>query len=227
MAGWDHTEITPIRDKVFEYIKNAILQGELKAGERIVERDLAEKLHISRTPIREALFRLESLGFVKTLPRKGVVVSRMTSEEIIEVFTILSTLQGLAVKLAAQKLNSEHQKNLEQLIHRIDRFLEEDHSSEDSSQLHLEIIDTILRAAQSPRLYEMLTSLFEYIRAFAHVSQDSVDHRKRSFEEHREIATAILSRNGELAESLTKIHIENSKKTYFNLNISPASKLSV
>jgi len=215
MTGWDHTELTPIREKVFEYIKNAILQGELQAGERIVERDLAEKLNISRTPIREALFRLESLGFVKTLPRKGVVVSRMTTEEIVEVFMILSTLQSLAVKLAAQKLSTEHKKNLEQLIERIDRFLQEENSSEDSSQLHLEIIDAILRAAESPRLYEMLTSLFEYIRAFAYVSQDSAERRRKSFEEHRDIAKAIVNGNGELAESLTKIHLENSKQTYF------------
>ena len=105
-TGWDHSEISPIREKVFEYIKNAILNGEFKAGERIVERELAEKLNISRTPIREALFRLESLGFVKTLPRKGVVVSIMTTDEVIEIFTILANLEGLAVKLAAGKARS-------------------------------------------------------------------------------------------------------------------------
>lgn len=75
---WKDEELSPIRDKVYEYIKQAIVQGVYKSGERIIERELADQLNVSRTPIREALFRLESQGFVKTLPRKGVIVSKLS-----------------------------------------------------------------------------------------------------------------------------------------------------
>ncbi|RXT04847.1 GntR family transcriptional regulator [Ammoniphilus sp. CFH 90114] len=211
--GWN-SEISPIRDKVFEYIKNAILRGEYKSGDRIVERELAEKLNISRTPIREALFRLESVGFVKTMPRKGVVVSKMTTEEIVEVFTILSTLESLAVRLATEKLNAEHRQNLENLIEAINEALAGDLNDRDYSQFHLEMRDTIHLAAQSPRLYEILKSQIEYIRAFAFVSHETSERRRRAFEEHRDIAEAIKEGNASLAEELAQLHIENSKQSY-------------
>ncbi|MEW9670660.1 GntR family transcriptional regulator [Ammoniphilus sp. 3BR4] len=213
--GWNG-EISPIRDKVFEYIKNAILAGDFKSGDRIVERELAEKLNISRTPIREALFRLESVGFVKTIPRKGVVVSKMTTEEIIEVFTILSTLESLAVRLAAEKLNPEHEQNLANLINRIDQALAGDLQDNDYSQFHLEMREVIHHAAQSPRLYEILKSQSEYIRAFALVSHDTVERRRRAFEEHRDIAMAIKNRDAAVAERLAQLHIENSKESYLD-----------
>lgn len=212
--GWDQTEISPIRDKVFEYIKNAILEGEFKAGERIVERELAERLNISRTPIREALFRLESVGLVKTLPRKGVVVNRMTTEDIIEIFTILSSLESLAVRLAAQKLDAEQEEILDQLIDRINQALDEEDVNKDYSGFHLEMRETIHEASKSPRLHEILRSQIEYIRAFAYVSQETTERRRKAFEEHRDIAKAIRNREVELAESLARIHIENSKKAY-------------
>lgn len=80
---WTDEELSPIRDKVCSYLKNAILRGELKAGDRLVERSIAEKLNISRTPVREALFRLESQRFVSTVPRKGVVVNEISKDEIL------------------------------------------------------------------------------------------------------------------------------------------------
>ncbi|HJV45585.1 MAG TPA: GntR family transcriptional regulator [Bacillota bacterium] len=213
-GGWDQSEISPIRDKVFEFIKNAILEGQFKAGERIVERELADRLNISRTPIREALFRLESVGLVKTLPRKGVVVNRMTTEDIIEIFTILSSLESLTARLATQKLNVEQELKLDRLVDRINEALNNEESGNDYSQFHLEIREIIHEAAKSPRLHEILHSLIEYIRAFAYLSQETPERRRKAFEEHREIAKAIRNREVELAENLARIHIENSKKVY-------------
>lgn len=214
MDGWDQQEIVPIRDKVFDYIKNAILKGELKSGERIVERDLAEKLKISRTPIREALFRLESIGFVKTIPRRGVVVSKMTKEEIIEIFSILSYLESLAVRLAAEKLDEEYEIKLDLLIQKINDALTGAMSDKNHVQTHMEAREIIHHAAKSPRLHEILKSQLEYIRAFASVSHDTPEWRRRAFEEHREIALAIRNRDGRLAEALAIKHIENSKIAY-------------
>src|SRR5574342_1416920 len=104
---WEENNLLSIREHAYLFLKEMILEGELKSGDRLIERELAERLNISRTPIREALFRLESQGFVKTVPRKGVIVADISEKEIIEVFTILSSLEVLAAKLAVQKLDDE------------------------------------------------------------------------------------------------------------------------
>src|SRR5215831_15981498 len=106
---WEEKNLLSIREHAYLYLKKTILEGEFQAGDRLIERELAAKLNISRTPIREALFRLESQGFVKTVPRKGVVVTNISENEVIEVFTILSSLEVLAVKLAAQKMDKSTQ----------------------------------------------------------------------------------------------------------------------
>jgi DNA-binding GntR family transcriptional regulator len=113
---WTQEELSPIRDKVYAYLKDAILRGEYKAGDRLVERVLADKLNISRTPIREALFRLETQRFVRTVPRKGVVVNEITRGEVLEVFMILASLETLAVRLAAEKINDQIAREIDQLM---------------------------------------------------------------------------------------------------------------
>lgn len=212
---WDANELIPIRDRVYSYIKNAILKGEYKTGDRLIERELAEKLNISRTPIREALFRLESQGFVKTVPRKGVVVSEITHRDILEVFMILSSLEVLAVKLAAEKMNEQTQQKFDELIERIDRVLD-GAIEEDINELHLEINDVLHKAAKSPKLYELLVELVDYIRAFAHLGYELPGRMEQAMKEHRDIMSAVRNKEMEMAEYLTKIHIENSKKAYID-----------
>ncbi|CAG7617715.1 GntR family transcriptional regulator [Paenibacillus allorhizosphaerae] len=211
---WKDEELSPIRDKVYQYIKQAIVQGVYKSGDRIIERELADQLNVSRTPIREALFRLESQGFVKTLPRKGVVVSKLTPEEIIEIFTILSALESLAVKLAVQKSKPTHAEQWTAIIHEIDAALAKPGTVEPGDKFHFAINDVICRAAQSPRLTQMLDGLSDYIRAFVQVGYELPGRQRKAMEEHRDLAKALRNGESELAENLIKIHIENSKKAY-------------
>jgi DNA-binding GntR family transcriptional regulator len=209
---WKEAELVPIRDKVYKYLKSAILLGEFKAGERLIERELADKLHVSRTPIREALLRLETQGFVKTIPRKGVVVMEISQDEILEIFTIVSALEVLAVKLIAQKMNEETEQIFRQLIAKIDRVLE--NQEEDVAEFHMEIKETMHRAARSPRLYEMLSDLSDYIQVFASRGYEIPGRKRKALEEHRDILEAICNREYELAEYLTRIHFENAKRAY-------------
>ena len=169
---WNDEELSPIRDKVYLYIKQAIMQGLYKSGDRIIERELADQLNVSRTPIREALFRLESQGFVKTLPRKGVIVSKLSSEEIIEIFTILSVLESLAMKMAALKAEQSHRDELSSIIDDIDLAQAKPNFDHSDKKFHFEINDVICRAAQSPRLKQMLDGLSDYIRAFVHLGYE-------------------------------------------------------
>lgn len=211
---WNDEQLSPIRDKVYLYIKQAIVQGVYQSGDRIIERELAGQLNVSRTPIREALFRLESQGFVRTLPRKGVVVSKLSTEEVIEIFTILSSLESLAMKLAAEKADSSQREELTHIIAEIDNALVQSQKGQEHWAYHFKINDVICRAAHSPRLTQMLDSLSEYISAFVQLGYEQPGRLEKAMEEHRNLAAAVRDGQPELAEQYTKLHLENSKLAF-------------
>ena len=97
----------PLRDVVFENLREAILEGKLEPGQRIMEVQLAEQLGVSRTPVREAIRKLELEGLVVMLPRKGAYVADMSLKDIIDVLEIRSSLEGLAAYLAADRITEE------------------------------------------------------------------------------------------------------------------------
>ncbi|RYM00270.1 GntR family transcriptional regulator [Sporolactobacillus sp. THM7-7] len=209
---WDENNLLSVREHAYRHLKELILEGYFKPGDRLKERDLADKLKISRTPIREALFRLESQGFVKTVPRRGVIVSNISEEEVIEVFTILSSLEVLAVKLAAERIEPDMKTNLENQISELDALI--NGAEQDFENKNIETNLLIYRTAKSPRLYTILSGLIDYIQMSAHMGYETPGRKKESLKEHMEILKAIKNQEVELAEYLTKIHIANSKKAY-------------
>lgn len=211
--NWTEENLISLRERVYIHIKDLILEGEFKTGDRLVERELAERLNISRTPIREALFRLESQGFVKTVPRKGVIVADISEKEIIEVFTILSSLEVLAAKLAAQKLDDETKSKFVEYSKKVADCLKNENDV-DFSLLHSELNHLLYSSAKNAKLYEMLSGLSDYIRAFAKTGYKNPGRPEKSMEEHLKIMEAIINQEIEMAEYLTKIHIENSRKAY-------------
>ena len=105
----------PLRDVVFENLREAILEGKLKPGQRLMEVQLAEQLGVSRTPIREAIRKLELEGLVVMLPRKGAYVANMSFKDLIDVLEIRASLEGLAASLAAERRRDEDIEELEKL----------------------------------------------------------------------------------------------------------------
>jgi DNA-binding GntR family transcriptional regulator len=216
---WTNQELAPIRDKVYSYIKNAILRGEYKAGDRLVERNLADKLQISRTPIREALFRLESQRFVTTVPRKGVIVNEISRDEILEVFLILASLETLAVRLAAQKIGENMAAEFDELIEEIKAIQAKGSDavlSEEFAEINLRYNDLIGKAAKNNRLHEMLTELRDYVRAFSNVSAAVPGRALEALKEHLDILISIRDSEADLAENYAKIHLQKSKKAYMH-----------
>jgi DNA-binding GntR family transcriptional regulator len=209
---WEETNLLSIREHAYLYLKKHILEGEYQAGDRLVERELAAKMNISRTPIREALFRLESQGFVKTVPRKGVVVSNISEKEVIEVFTILASLEVLAVKLAAQRMDQETQMELDKKIQQLMDLGEQ--AEENFNSEHIQLNRLINKASKSPKLYEILSGLIDYIHMAANLGYETPGRRKESLKEHIDIMKALRDKDAEIAEYLMRIHIENSKKAF-------------
>lgn len=211
---WLEDDIMSIRERAYRYLKSLILKGEFKPGARLIERELASKLNISRTPIREALFRLESEGFVKTVPRKGVIVSDISVNEIIEVFTILSSLEVLAAKLAAQRMDEETQIIINNQIAELEKFLNDPHDDFENSHIDMNLL--LYKAAKSPKLYSILSGLTDYIQMSANLGYETPGRKEESMQEHLNIMRALRDKEVELAEYLTKIHIENSKKAFIH-----------
>ncbi|EWG99610.1 GntR family transcriptional regulator [Halomonas sp. BC04] len=211
---WTQEDLSPIRDKVYAYLKDAILRGEYKAGDRLVERVLAEKLNISRTPIREALFRLETQRFVRTVPRKGVVVNEITQAEILEVFMILASLESLAARLAAQKVNDAIIAEIDQLMAEMEEALSD--GGGDEVELNVKYNELIGRASGNPKLHEMLVDLKDYVRAFSNLSSALPGRTKAALREHQDVLSAIRSGEADLAENFTRIHLEKSRKAYMS-----------
>lgn len=215
MTPWNAGDILPMREHVYLHLKSLILEGVYREGDRLVERDLAAQLNISRTPIREALFRLESQGLVKTIPRKGVVVSSISKENMIEIFGILSSLEGLASEWAAEKMDKQWGMACDQWMSKIKSFLK-DHENGDVEKLHLEVCDFLYKAAKNPKLYQMLTDLTDYIRAFANVGYKNSGRMEKAMEEHLQILEAIKNGDAKHAKALAIRHIENSKAAYLD-----------
>ena len=114
----------PIREIAYEVLKHAIITGEIPAGERIVETDYAERLHISRTPLREALRKLERDGLVEYVLRRGVVVRAFTMEDVDEIYTIRNALEMLTLPAIIEKATPADIASLRARLHEMDKMLE-------------------------------------------------------------------------------------------------------
>lgn len=211
-AKWREDHYLSVREHAYLYLKDLIHKGKYRAGDRLIERELAAKLNISRTPIREALFRLESQGYVKTIPRKGVVVANISEEDVIEGFTILSSLEVLAVKLASQRMDKETQRELELKIQELMKIKEK--NEEDYNFEHIQMNHLINKASKSPKLFGILSGLIDFIHLAANMGYETPGRKIESLNEHIEIMKALKNREAEMAEYLMRIHVENSKKAY-------------
>lgn len=204
-----------VRDKVYAKLREAILKGDLPAGERLVERRLAEQLGVSRTPVREALRLLEKEGLVSHLPRIGAVVAAIDDAEVLEVYRIREVLEGLAARMAAERISPEELAHLAELLHRLEELASEG-DLDALEKVHREFNDTIYRAAGSPRLHGMINSLGDYIARSARTGWHTRPGRlAEAAREHRRLVEAIRLRDGDLAERAAREHINNSRHAYF------------
>lgn len=205
-----------IRDSVFSILRNAILNGKLETGERLVERDIAEQLGISRTPVREAIRKLELEGLVTHIPRKGVVVAGFSRADVIEITAIRTVLEGLICSIAADKIRERDLERLALIL----RQMRDEHSKgnfKKVNQLNNRFHDMIYRAAESPRLYDLLITLREYISRFAQVAYTKPGRIEEALVEHQAILDALCNHDSHEAEEAAKRHVEKSSKAYMEI----------
>ncbi|MHB1652997.1 MAG: GntR family transcriptional regulator [Desulfitobacteriaceae bacterium] len=205
-----------IRDSVFSILRNAILDGKLDPGQRLVERDIAEQLGISRTPVREAIRKLELERLVTHIPRKGVVVSGFTKADVVEILVIRTALEELICGIAATKIRPREVERLESIAKQIS----EEHGKgniKKSNQLNDRFHEIVYRAAESPRLYDFLNTLREYISKFTQVAYTKPGRPEEAWAEHDEIIEALRRHDRSGAEVAAKRHVEKSSKAFLEM----------
>jgi len=192
-----------LREKILEMIRDAILKGTMKPGERVSEPELAERFGISRTPIREAFRQLESEGYLEVVPRKGAIVASLSERDIEEFYAIKIILEGFAAKMAAENLTEKDIERLEAINERLQKIAEEG-DVKNFFRVHNEFHDLFIKAAGNDKLFEMINQL---VMRFKRLRLASLSHPGRmeiSVEEHRNMIEAFKKHDGERADSLVR-----------------------
>ncbi len=172
---------------------------------RLDERQLSQKLGVSRTPIREALTLLEQEGFVRAVPRRGIYVVRKSKKEICEMIVVWAALEGWAARLAATRATEEEFKALKDLFQKFENEPLSDQMSE-YSEANITFHQTIIKLGGCDLIVEMTQNLFIHIRALSTVSLRQDNRAEQSIREHLAIIGALEARNADLAENLVREH---------------------
>lgn len=151
-------EYLPLRDVVFHTLRNAILTGKLVPGERLMENQLAEKLGVSRTPVREALRMLEIENLVELVPRKGAQVLDISENDIINVLEVRSVLEGLGVELACKRMSTEQLEKLKLAQKNFEKACDT-HSLEQMAETDEKFHEIIFDASQNVKLIQIINNL--------------------------------------------------------------------
>ena len=198
-----------LEEKVYEILEEEILTGKLKRGEQLREIALSERLEASRTPIRGALHRLAEEGLVELEANKGATVIGITKDDIADIYAIRMRLEGLAARLAAERMSDTDREKLTEIVDLSEFYLKKG-NDEKKSELDSEFHSIIFRASGSRHLCKILSDLHKNIKAYRKLSLSFPTRAERSVTEHRDILEAILNKDADKAESLTYIHIERA-----------------
>lgn len=201
----------PLREIVFESIREAILDGRLKPGERVMEIQLAEKLGVSRTPVREAIRKLELEGLLIMEPRKGAYVADVSLKDVVDVLEVRSSLEGLAASLAATRASEEE---IQLLREKSTQFKECIEKSDVQGMINkdTEFHEIILQAAKNKKLTSIIESLREQVQRFRITYFTEYNMTTYLVKEHENVLDAIESRDSEKANEYAQKHIENIEK---------------
>lgn len=205
-------EYLPLRDLVFNTLRQAILKGELKPGERLMEIQLAEKLGVSRTPIREAIRKLELEGLVLMIPRRGAEVAKISHKSLQDVLEVRRSLEELATDLACQRMTDKDMEALTKAEDNFRRAIEtgdEMQIAEADEAYH----DIIYNATGNKKLIQIINNLREQMYRYRLEYIKDEAQRGTLLTEHEKILEAIRIRDIIRAKALMKEHIDNQEMT--------------
>jgi DNA-binding GntR family transcriptional regulator len=203
-------------DAVHRVLREAILQGALEPGRRLGEEDLAELLGVSRTPIREAILRLEAERLAARAARRGLVVATVGRQEILELYAVRVAIDGLSARLAAEAAGPANVATLNY----INEQLHEASLSEDwtqMAQLNLEFHSELAQAGRNSVLIDLVQTVHDRVRRFPGTTF-SVDNRaSEAVDEHRLIISSVAAHDGARAETAARKHMERAMEVRISM----------
>lgn len=206
----------PLRDVVFQTLREAILKGELKPGERLMELHLASKLGVSRTPIREAIRKLELEGLAVTVPRKGAEVARMTEKDMEDVLQIRKALDELAVQLACDNISEDEIALLKVALKNF-----EDSTNGGSikrvAQADMDFHDSIYRASNNPKLMNMLNNIREQMYRYRVEYLKDESSYPILILEHQQLLDGLIRHDKEYVTNIMAKHLMNQENVVKNI----------
>ena len=212
----DFNSSKPLGEVVYVALREAIIKNQFKSGERLMETELAEEMMVSRTPVREAVRKLQSEGYVVMLPRKGTYVSSLTIQDVNDVFEIRGALESMAAYQAAVRANNEE-------IAQIREFIEAEAVLYDSSDLartmesDIQFHSMVYRASQNKKIENLINDLREQTQRLRSSTLSRPGRLRFALDEHREILTAIEARDPDAAWEASMAHIERSREVMLGL----------
>jgi len=216
----------PIREQVFKQLRKMILSFDLKPGDKIIEGKIADELGVSRTPVREALHRLEEEGLIEIFPRRYCLVKGITIDSIHEINLIRANLEPEAAVIATDKLTLKDLENLESALINSEKAF---HKKDIQSMINFndEFHNIIIKSANLPRISKLLENLQDYFMAFRYAYMEKSYLAERTLEEHKEILKALKAKDKKMVEEVYKKHVygildyeyiaDSSKGSYINL----------
>lgn len=205
-------EFLPLRDVVFNTLRRAILTGELKPGERLMEIHLANRLGVSRTPIREAIRKLELEGLVTMIPRRGAEVAQITEKSLQDVLEVRRALDALSVELACDRISQEALNNLGEAC---DAFAMATKTNDTKRMAEADVAlhDIIVQATDNSRLVSLVNNLSEQMYRYRFEYLKDASAHGQLIEEHRIIYESIRSKDKKTAADTAKLHIDNQEQS--------------
>ena len=208
----NENDYLPLRDVVFNTLRTSILTGELKPGERLMEIHLADKLGVSRTPIREAIRKLELEGLVTMIPRRGAEVAQITEKNLRDVLEVRRALDALAVELACERITEDELAELKKACENFELETKRGNANQ-VAQADVELHDIILKASGNERLMQMISKLSQQMYRYRLEYIKDADKRQILMVEHEHILKALTLRHIQEAKMAVREHIDNQEIT--------------
>jgi len=198
-----------LNQKVYRVLKTEIVKGFLEPGTKLLENKIAEEMHVSRTPVREAMQKLVAEGFVKMIPNQTMVVTEVSLEDVKEVLQIRGVLEGLAARIAAKKINRQEIDELENVVAQMSLHVTKENLSS-YCKVDDEFHDLILNICGNKWIIRIRDNLGSFIYRFRIKSLSVPGRLKCSLEEHQAIMESLREHDSAEADRLCQIHMENT-----------------
>lgn len=200
-----------IREKVYSRLRRAIVEGYFAPGERLIQDKIAEQMGVSRSPVREAIRRLESEGLIEVAPVRGVIVINMPLDEAVGLYDLREVLEGLAARLAALNISPEQLAELRECMKSMEKLATPKNGLQQWVRENTRFHEVIVRASRNRKLSELLPILHESIGVLCRAIESNPERVVEAMREHEAIVAAIAEGNAEEAERLGRLHIVRSK----------------